>query len=249
MDGSSSKEAPLDPQDCVETTASTGNAILPLALGEGHLLEVLSQKLPKYMAQPDVQVLLDELRDELYAEINFNTSLKQLHQVTKACNKCPNLGANQHLPAWNVEDPDCVLINESPNLDKEILGLITNGLRSSGFSSKRVCMTYVNRCRVLDYRKYTPEEINNCVYYLQTELQLLKPKLIVPLGLAASSVLLGPSIKLAEVRGKVLWLGPWAVMPTFSPRYVLMSGEKQKEIFHQDMEYAFKFCYGEPISE
>lgn len=230
-------------EQIIISSASQKEQSLPLGLGDGRLLELFAQKLEGYVPTPDIQVILSDLRDELFDGL-VQESIEDLHAVTKICRKCPNLEADPQIPPWNKTDPDCLFIMDGPTNNKEILSCIVACLASSKFSSKRVCLTYTTRCRSLS-SKITDFEVQNCFNYLRTEIQILKPKLIVAMGVLSASTLLGTNIKLNENHGKIFWLGPWAIMPTFSPAYVVMAGTNQKDIFSQDLEYAYKYCYGD----
>lgn len=216
---------------------------LPLALNEGRLLEMLSTQLTKYLPNPDVQVILDDLRTELYSDLDTGT-LKNLHSVTLNCRRCPAMASPQ-LPMWNLVDPDVMFILDQPVDHKEASGLFVDTLKKAGFKSHRVMLSYVNRCILKEKRKPNVSEIQNCVPYLQNEIQLVKPKLVVPLGLVPTSVLLNADVKLADERGRIIWLGPWAIMPTYSPSYILKAQSSTLATFESDIQLAYNFTYGE----
>lgn len=216
---------------------------LPFSFGDTRLLELVFDKLSDKLDEAQLQELLDDMRQELYANIG-NYSLKDLHRITLGCTRCPNVASSPQLPKWNLSDPDMVLVGEAPLLDGEPTKVLIDVLRAAKFSSKRIAYTSVNRCHV-DRRKYEQEEIENCGGFLLTELQLLKPRLIVPLGLIATSVVMGTGIKLSDLRGNINWLGPWAIMPTYSPLHVLRGAEHLMDVLSNDIKTAYRFCYGD----
>jgi len=217
---------------------------LPLAFNDSRLLEVLATRLPKYVPVPDVQVILDELRDELYSDVNLGT-LKQLHIIAKNCRRCPAMIPEPQMPQWNLVDPDVVFVLDQPTNHKESIDLFVSTLKKVGFSSSRIMLTYVNRCSMQSRQRPGAEEIKKCTPYLFAELQIVRPKLIMPLGLVPTAAILGTDVKLADERGHLCWLGPWAILPTVSPSYVLKGGGHIKENFEQDMQQAFNYLYGE----
>lgn len=219
------------------------SSTIPLSFAQGATYELLFEKLQGVLHQADVQMLLADLRGSLYEGIDIG-DLKSLHLITKSCKKCAAAQNDPQIPMWNVSDPDMVLIADQPVRDREAAGLLVKALKDAGFASNRITLTYLNRCPVKSGEKYSTEEIKNCLGYLHTELQLLKPKLIVPLGLMPLASLLGVNIKLGDVRGEVIWLGPWPIMPTYSPAYVLRSSDTAVSIFEKDIQSAFKFVYG-----
>jgi DNA polymerase len=102
-----------------------------------------------------------------------------------------------------------------------------------------MCLTYVNRCPKAG--KYENKEIINCSPYLHNEIQLLNPKVIVPMGSLVSSVLLNSDIKIKDYRGNLMWLGYWPIIPTYSPSYALRSGSSALQNFENDLSYVYKF--------
>lgn len=218
---------------------------IPLAFNEGRLLEVLAEKLPQYLTVEDAQTLLSELRSELYADIG-DDSARNLHSITLNCHRCPELG-EANLPIWNVVDPDVVFVASGPFINKDAQEMFVNTLKKVGFSSANICLTYLNRClpkaRV---RAHSDEEAQNCLPFLQAELQILKPKLTVILGKTPSVALLGSDVKLKNERGIIHWLGPWAFLPTFTPTYILNGGvDHLNEMFVDDIQNAYNFVYGD----
>jgi len=166
-------------------------------------------------------------------------SVLDLHTATKNCRKC-NLGnVVPELPKWNVTDPDAMFLVESPSLPPDAIELFLKSLKSSGFNSSRVCLTYVNRCPAR--KKFDQSEIANCLPYLHSEIQLLNPKLIVTLGLLPLVSLIGSEVKIKDYRGNIFWLGYWPILPTYSPIYALKSGNSQIDQFMNDIQTAHTF--------
>lgn len=229
-------------EDVPEVVVETPQGHIPLAFNEGKLLEVLADILPKYMQRADMQVVFDELREHLYSGIG-GTNLRTLHSMSKNCKRCPMLTTVADLPTWNFNDPDMVIVAESSALTQDSTNLLAENLAKVGFSSRNLCLTYVNRCKAQG-RKHSADEIENCLPYLHTELQLLKPKLILTMGAVASSAVTSAKIDLGEDRGNILWMGPWPILPTWAPGYVLKGQGRLADQFEQDMRTAFNFTYG-----
>lgn len=87
-----------------------------------------------------------------------------------------------------------------------------------------VYITNINKCRPPENRKPKEEERDICAAnYLDKELDLLKPKVIVLLGKTPIEHCLGDR---SFTRGKIEGWGKWIVMPTWHPAYFLHSGSK-----------------------
>lgn len=213
----------------------------PLGFADTRLLERFAELLPGTMHQADIQVLLGELRDTLYAGIELG-DLRSLHGFSRQCRKCPEAKDRASLPLGNVADPDIVFVSEGLPMYDDSYGFLTSALKGAGFEPGRICITGATRCPF--GRAPESDELARCSSsYLYSELQLLAPKLIVPMGAGATNSLLSTSdVKITQESGKIYWLGPWAVMPVLSPAFALKRG--REEAFVSDMVRAHHFCYG-----
>jgi DNA polymerase len=206
---------------------------------ESDILTIVYNKVSKYIPISESSSLLQEIRDYLLSR-KVPLTLKELHTVTNNCKKC-TLNTSAELPKWNVQNPDAVIVIESPSVDSQSISYMIDIIKQSGFNSNQLCLTYVNRCP--KNSKYENSEIINCSPYLHTELQILNPKLIITLGSLPASVLFGTEVKLKDYRGNIVWLGSWPILPTYSPTYALKAGGSVLEHFSEDIANAFQFIY------
>lgn len=226
------------------------DARLLFSFGETRLLQELTAVLPKYVQHHgDVAVILDELRARLYEGIGGQaqptTALRQLHTVVSHCRACPAMQPSPYLPHWNLVDPDVVFVFDVP-LEQQGAANETfiTALKEVGFRSGRIAATSVTRCAPQEHRMPAGEEVAECsTRYLFTELQLLKPKLIVACGRFAASVLLGHDVKVTQEQGQILWVGPWPIAITTSPGYAARTTNNYRA-FLADVQKAFAFTYG-----
>lgn len=201
------------------------------------ILSLVYEKISKKMTLSEASEILQDIRDELLTR-KINMSVTDLHTVTHNCSKC-KIDAPAELPKWNVKNPDLVIIIESPGMDPNAISFMVDQIKKSGFTSQQLCLTYVNRCP--KQQKYEPQEVINCSPYLHTELQIMNPKLIVPMGGLCTSVLFGYETKIKDYRGNIVWLGNWPILPTYSPGYVLKSGGSSMQHFSDDLSQAYEF--------
>ena len=213
---------------------------LSLGLFETNMLSHMYETFSKTIPNEKLVSLFQDVRSDILSSKN-NLELKDLHTVTKNCNKCPNIDSSSDLPRWNSINPDVLFIVDNPRIDKESADLFVSKIKSIGFDSSKVCLTYVTRCPI--YRKPESQEITNCSPYLHTEIQLLNPKLIVTLGLLPLASLLNSDVQLKQYRGNLSWLGYWPIMATYSPMYAIRSGEQYIDQFTSDLQNAYNFCY------
>ena len=209
-----------------------------LGFMETELIENFHSKMSGSLPDSFLSEVYKELRTDILSR-KRSMSVLDLHTATKNCRKC-NLGnVVPELPKWNVTDPDAMFLVESPSLPPDAIELFLKSLKSSGFNSSRVCLTYVNRCPAR--KKFDQSEIANCLPYLHSEIQLLNPKLIVTLGLLPLVSLTGSEVKIKDYRGNIFWLGYWPILPTYSPIYALKSGNSQIDQFMNDIQTAHTF--------
>jgi uracil-DNA glycosylase len=213
---------------------------LYLGLFETDMLANMYETFSKHIPNERLVSLFQDVRSDILTSKN-NLTLKDLHTVTKNCKKCPLVQSSSELPKWNSQNPDVLFIADNPRIDKDSADLLVSSMKQAGFDSSKVALTYVTRCSLP--RKPEPEEITNCSGYLHSEIQLLNPKIIVPLGLLPLSVLYRSNIQLKQYRGTVTWLGYWPILATYSPLYCLRSEGSQTEQFVSDIKTAYNFCY------
>lgn len=213
-----------------------------LGLAEGNMLEILHEKLSSRFIESQVLDIFQEAKKDLIKR-KIGLNLAGLHTVTRNCTKC-EIASSAELPKWNVENPDIVVVIDSPNLNQEAISIMIDAFTSAEIQSQQLCLTYVNRCPVK--RKYEQEEIFNCSPYLHTEIQILNPKLIVTLGAVPTSCIFGNSVKITDLRGSIRWIGYWPILPTYSPSYIAYTTNAEtnlsaKENFYRDILQAKKF--------
>lgn len=222
-----------------DTNSLFPSSDLHLSYNDSDILTTVFDKVSKYIPISEAAGLLQDIRDELLTR-KISLSLKDLHTVTNNCKKC-KIDSSAELPKWNVQNPDVVIVIESPSMDPQAISYMVDIIKQAGFSSNQLCLTYLNRCPKRD--KYNNAEIINCAPYLHTEIQLLNPKLILTIGALPASALFGSEIKLKDYRGNITWLGNWPILPTYSPSYALKAGGSTLEHFSEDIAQAYQFIY------
>jgi DNA polymerase len=209
-----------------------------LGFMETELIENFHNKISGHVPDSFLLEVYRELRTDILSR-KESISVLDLHTATKNCRKCNLSEVVPELPKWNVVNPSVMFIVESPNISSEAVELFLKSLKTSGFDSSKVCLTYVNRCPAR--KKFNEQEIANCLPYLHSEIQLLNPKLIVTLGLLPLVSLLGTEVKMKDYRGNIFWLGHWPILPSYSPMYALKSGKQQITQFITDIKTAYTF--------
>jgi DNA polymerase len=112
--------------------------------------------------------------------------------------------------------------------------IITKGM---GIARNDVWIANVIKCRPPDNREPTTEEKAICTPWLDRQIELLNPKVIIPLGRHAASHLLKIQASMGAMRRRVHELGGRKIVPTFHPAYLLRSPSEKKECW-KDIQLA-----------
>jgi len=122
-----------------------------------------------------------------------------------------------------------------------------------GLSREKVYIANILKCRpdtapgTSGNRKPTPEEMNTCIPYLQEQIDLIQPKVIVALGATATEGLLKRS-GISRLRGSWQSYRGIPLMPTFHPAYLLYRDDPaEKRRLWEDMMLVMEKL-GLPIS-
>ncbi len=136
-------------------------------------------------------------------------------------------------------EADWMLIGEAPGENEDRQGepfvgqagkLLDNMLRSLDLArGTNVYIANVIKCRPPGNRNPEPDEVARCEPFLQRQVALVKPKLIVALGRFAAQSLLKTEASISSLRGRVHEYQGVPVIVTYHPAYLLRSlGDKAK---------------------
>lgn len=133
-----------------------------------------------------------------------------------------------------------VFVGEAPGMNEDRRGepfvgragqLLDSMLKSIGLNRQEIFIANVLKCRPPNNRDPRPEEVEQCTPFLEQQLMLLQPKLIVALGRIAAHYLLKTNAPLNQMRNQRHSFGKNNIplLVTFHPAYLLRSPlEKRK---------------------
>ena len=139
-----------------------------------------------------------------------------------------------------------MFVGEAPGAEEDAQGepfvgragqLLTKIIQAMGFRREDVYIANVLKCRpdipsgASGNRKPTPEEMRTCLPWLEKQIDLIKPRVMVALGATAVEGLLGATTPVSKVRGRWLDFHGIPVMATYHPAYLLRNqsiSEKRK---------------------
>jgi uracil-DNA glycosylase len=209
-------------------------AVVPFTYGDSQLIEKLFALLTVHGISPEkAQEIKDTLVTTLQSQIK-HTTLSDIHKLSTKCVACPDMNHDASLPKWNRESPSVLFILESPDcLSTDGRKLFIDSLVRNKFQTSWCATTYLTRCTKSG--DVDGEEIARCsTSYLFNEIQMMRPRVIVPMGATATKIFLGLDIKLTELVAQPtpIWLGPWCLVPCMSPNYAANPNVRQSKAFN-----------------
>ncbi|MBU1424134.1 MAG: uracil-DNA glycosylase [Gammaproteobacteria bacterium] len=173
---------------------------------------------------------------------------EELKQTVHDCTACKlRAGCTQTVFGVGDENADWLFVGEGPGADEDAQGepfvgqagkLLDNMLAAIKLKrGNNVYIANIVKCRPPSNRNPEPDEIATCMPYLQQQIALIKPKLIVALGKVAATSLLGREATLGSLRGTVHDLKGTPLIVTYHPAYLLRSPAEKAKAW-QDLCFA-----------
>ena len=185
-------------------------------------------------------------RDGTRFATDATAELARIEARAKVCVKCGELSRCRHSVVFGVGNPraEIMFVGEAPGHDEDMQGepfvgrageLLTKIIAAMGCQREDVYIANVLKCRPPQNRTPLPDEITNCLPYLLSQIELIKPKLIVALGATAVRALLDVQLGITKMRGHWYTFRDIPIMPTFHPAYLLRNPPAKKEVW-EDMK-------------
>jgi uracil-DNA glycosylase len=166
------------------------------------------------------------------------SGLVELRELALGCTRCP-LSAGRTQVVFGEGDPNAgvMVVGEGPGREEDLQGRPFVGrsgqlldkllLEEAGLERRQVYIANVVKCRPPNNRDPEPDEIAACRPYLDQQVALIRPTVVVTLGNFATRALLATSEGITRLRGRT---HPWpggpgpVVVPTFHPAAALRGG-------------------------
>jgi uracil-DNA glycosylase len=124
-------------------------------------------------------------------------------------------------PGQNEDETGLPFVGKAGQLLDKILGAVN-------LTENEVVIVNIVKCRPPDNRAPTDEEMKACTPYLQEQIRMVDPKIILLVGATAVKGLTGDKRGITKIRGQWMeWEGRWC-MPMFHPAYLLRNQSKEK---------------------
>jgi len=188
-----------------------------------------------------------------------------LREAVLTYTKCPHLVRSRTQVVFGVGNTkaDLLFVGEAPGADEDAQGepfvgragqLLTKIIEAMGFTRDDIYIANVLKCRPdmpegeSGNRKPKGSEMETCLPWLQEQIKLIRPKVIVALGATAVEGLLGDTSPMRDLRGRWLDFHGTPVMVTYHPAYLLRNQSlTEKRKVWEDMLLVLEKL-GAPIS-
>lgn len=162
-----------------------------------------------------------------------------LQNECSSCVRC-SLSSTRNNVVFGRGNPHSKLfvIGEGPGHNEDMEGLAFVGragklldaaFQSVGIDTNRDCyISNIVKCRPPNNRKPQNEEIESCSTWLDQQINLINPKIIVLAGSTAVESYLNIKEPISKIRGKWIERDGRKVMPIFHPSYLLRNPSKDK---------------------
>ena len=167
------------------------------------------------------------------------SSLKNLNNACIKCTSCDLSKTRKNVVVGKGnETAHIVIIGEGPGEQEDNTGLPFVGragkmldiaLSSVDIDPLNDCyITNIVKCRPPSNRKPTPNEAEACMPWLNEQINLMNPKIIILAGSTAVESFLGIKEPISKIRGQWIEKNNIKYMPIFHPSYLLRNPSKDK---------------------
>ena len=166
-------------------------------------------------------------------------NLEEVARLVRSCSDCPlSVSRTNAVPGEGPPDAEVMFIGEGPGFHEDRLGRPFVGqagqflealLADAGLRREQMFIANMVKCRPPNNRDPLPAETAACSKYLDRQIELINPKLIVTLGRFSLSKFF-PKESISKARGKVRQVGDRLVYPMMHPAAALHRNELRSTI-------------------
>jgi uracil-DNA glycosylase len=177
-------------------------------------------------------------------------ALNVIKSEVEHCVRCEQLASARQHTVFGVGDPNAKLcfVGEAPGADEDEQGepfvgragqLLTKIIEACKLQRSDVWICNVLKCRPPNNRPPEPTEVINCRGYLDRQLAIVRPEVIVCLGATAAKCLLNTEVSIGKLRGKWHDYRGLQVYCTYHPAYLLRNPNAKKDVW-EDMKVVMR---------
>jgi DNA polymerase len=226
--------------------------------GESEVPNVASDKEPMTKKQ-------SVIKKDIQGKFSKNTlgskeKLEVLKKKIDFCVDCP-LGKSRLNAVIGVGSPnaDLMFVGEGPGFDEDHKGepfvgkagqLLTKIIEAMGFTRETVYIANIVKCHPMidpanpekrsNDRPPTSIEMETCRHYLDKQIEIIKPKIIVALGASSTKGLSYTEETISKIRGIIKEYNGIKLMPTYHPAALLRNPNLKKSVWN-DMKRVMRY--------
>ncbi len=163
----------------------------------------------------------------------------ELRDTVAACTRC-KLHESRTQTVFGVGNPnaDWMIIGEAPGAEEDRRGepfvgragkLLDEMLQAVGQGRDSVFIANILKCRPPNNRDPEPAESAECRGYLERQIELVQPKIILAVGRIAAHLLLETDTPVGRLRGTTHFLDKTPLIVTYHPAYLLRSPSQKRK--------------------
>jgi DNA polymerase len=199
-----------------------------------------SSTLPSPTAAPAASTAADSTA----ADSTDGPDLDGLRAQVAGCTRCPLHGSRTQT-VFGVGNPRAriLVVGEAPGAEEDRQGepfvgragqLLNSMLRAIGLPREEVYIANILKCRPPENRVPQPEEMLACSPYLERQIALIRPTLLLAVGRIAAQALLQTTTPIGSLRGQRHRYGAAGIplVVTYHPAYLLRSPREKRKAWH-----------------
>jgi uracil-DNA glycosylase family 4 len=174
-------------------------------------------------------------------------ALAAVRDLIGECQRC-QLAQGRNKIVFADGDPNAQLmfVGEGPGADEDAQGLpfvgragqlLNNMIAAMGLKREQVYIANIVKCRPPQNRKPEPDEANTCMPFLERQIEIVRPRVLVALGATAATYLLGTRGSIASMRGRIHDYRGIQTVVTYHPAFLLRDPTQKKEAW-KDLQMA-----------
>lgn len=178
-------------------------------------------------------------REARIAQMDWETLTAEARQCT-ACALCTT--RTQAVFGVGNREADWLVIGEAPGADEDRQGepfvgragkLLNPMMLAIGLKREQVYIANILKCRPPENRDPAPAEASHCRPFLERQIALIRPRIILALGRIAAQNLLHTDTQIGKLRGRVHDFGPTQIplVVTYHPAYLLRSPREKRKVW------------------
>ena len=176
-----------------------------------------------------------------------SAALSAVSDLIGDCQRCRlSQGRNKIVFADGDANAQLMFVGEGPGADEDAQGLpfvgragqlLNNMIGAMGLKREQVYIANIVKCRPPQNRKPEPDEAHSCMPFLERQIEIVRPRVLVGLGATAATYLLGMRGSIGSMRGRIHDYRGIQTVVTYHPAFLLRDPAQKKEAW-KDLQMA-----------